>query len=1093
MPVIVRCPNPKCGSPLSIADAVVAHGEAVRCGRCRTPFRPTSARTVAPTSAITPAGPDVTRQTVAAEGGEAVGRFRLRRELGAGSFGTVYLAHDTLLDREVALKLPHPGSIVGARAKERFLREARAAAQLRHPHIVPVYDAGEDGGRHYIASAFIAGRTLEAVIGEGPVDPRWAAHTVRDLAEALAYAHEQGIVHRDVKPGNVLVDEKGQAHLTDFGLAHRHEAGGRLTGDGAVLGTPLYMSPEQASGKNADPAPANDQYSLGVVLYELLCGQTPFSGPADLIYYHLTHTEPQSARQRNRRVPRDLEAVCVKALAKRPEGRYGSCGELADDLRRWLEGDPVRARPLPKAIRLMRWCRRNAAVAALVAGIAVLTVAAALVSGHFAVVAYHKAGEARAKAEEARQEQERAEREEGRANQKADEAQKEAERVRAAKLLADRNLYVAHINLAKREWDQGNVARVVELLDGQRPERTGGTNFRGWEWYYLSRLCRTELQTWQARIGPPIKEDFPAGLYRVIPGAVSFSPDGHLLAGAAWGRTVKVWDTDKGGELLTLKGHTAFVSGVSFSPDGRRLASAGADGALKVWDARTGQEVFSLPASGCVCYSSDGKRLAAAAGSGGGAKVWDATTGRELLTLAVHGQAVSSLAFSPDGKRLAVATTSSGEVTVWDAENGREVVRCKGHPTDAVLGVCYSPDGRRLASAAADRAVRVWDAETGGEVLTLRGHTDQVLSVCFSPDGQRLASSSRDRMVKVWDARTGDEILTFRGHAVGVNGVCFSPDGRRLASVSGFDGTVKVWDARGSQEGRTLPGRPYGAVLSLSFSADGQRLNSVGGTVQVWDASSGEEVPSFRWAGRAFSCACFSPDGTRLAAAVQGAPGVTVRETMTGRELLTLPGGPAERMMGAVCFSPDGQRLAIASKDKTVKVWDARTGREINSFDAGHPVYRLWFSPDGKQLAGADMGVLHVWEATTGREVITLAAAGKELPRCCFAPDGRHMAGPADSTTAKVWDARTGKEALVLGGHTGSVKDVCYSPDGKRLVTACSDGTVKVWDAETGQELLTFKGSQYEVYRVCFSPDGRRLASAGNDWTVRLWDATPRP
>jgi serine/threonine protein kinase len=344
-----------------------------RCPRCGPPGEPDRDQTLTDAH---PAGPP---EPVGRELPERVGRFEVRQRLGEGAFGVVYRAYDPQLEREVALKVAKAGAVADARQLDRFLREARSAARLQHQHIVPLFEAGRDGDRPYLASAFIRGRTLEAELAAGPFEPRRAAELVRRLAEALAYAHRQGVVHRDVKPANVLVDEQGEPHLTDFGLAARREGAERLTQDGAVLGTPVYLSPEQAGGRAGAACPASDQYSLGVVLYELLTGQPPFAGPTELLIFHHLNTDPPSPRKANRAVPRDLETVCLKCLAKAPERRYAGCQELADDLRRWLEGEPIRARRPSLRERLAKWRRRRPAAAALAgAGLALLLAAAAL-------------------------------------------------------------------------------------------------------------------------------------------------------------------------------------------------------------------------------------------------------------------------------------------------------------------------------------------------------------------------------------------------------------------------------------------------------------------------------------------------------------------------------------------------------------------------------------------------------------------------------------------------------------------------------------------------------------------------------------------
>lgn len=358
MAVRVQCPNPNCGKRYRADESLL--GQTIVCKHCGQEF------TVSPSSRET-FHPDAEEETglartPAASGGEVpkkIGRFEILSRLGSGAFGTVYRAHDPVLDREVALKVPRAAALERPEARARFLREPKAAAQLRHPNIVPVFDAGTDGDRYYIASAYIEGRTLEEVIDEGRGDFRRSARIISELAVALDYAHRSGVIHRDVKPANIMIDERGQALLMDFGLARLETSTEKITQDGSLMGTPAYMAPEQADRSFGEVGPASDQYSLGVVLYELLCGQPPFSGPPTILLFNTIQQEPPAPRTIDPEIPRDLETVCLKAIAKTPRERYRSCGALADDLRRWLADRPIRARRVSPWERIWRWCRRN--------------------------------------------------------------------------------------------------------------------------------------------------------------------------------------------------------------------------------------------------------------------------------------------------------------------------------------------------------------------------------------------------------------------------------------------------------------------------------------------------------------------------------------------------------------------------------------------------------------------------------------------------------------------------------------------------------------------------------------------------------------
>jgi hypothetical protein len=386
---------------------------------------------------------------------QSIGRFQVRAELGSGAFGMVYRAYDPQLDREVALKVPRAGTLSTPQRVSRFLREGRTAARLFHPHIVPVYDAGQDGGHFYIASAFIEGRTLADALGDGPFDFRRAAEVVHDLARALAYAHGERVVHRDVKPANVMLDGAGRPHLMDFGLARRQEGDEKLTQDGAVMGTPAYMAPELAAGEGTEAGPACDQYSLGVLLYELLAGAAPFAGPVDLVLYHAAHTEPRPPRALRPEVPSDLQTICLKAMAKRPADRYADCRALADDVRRWQEGEPIRARRPGLVERAARWCRREPALTAAVAAAALCLLA---VAGIATAMARHDAA-ARRNAEALQQQ---AEGLAGRLQTANDELQRESEQRVAAEVARQRV-----------EWEKGQTVEAFEkyvaaMLAGHR-------------------------------------------------------------------------------------------------------------------------------------------------------------------------------------------------------------------------------------------------------------------------------------------------------------------------------------------------------------------------------------------------------------------------------------------------------------------------------------------------------------------------------------------------------------------------------------------------------------------------------------------------
>jgi WD40 repeat protein len=1062
-------------------------------------FRSSGANTDATAggAALLPGDPVVTRT-----------RYRVEHLHARGGLGEILVARDEALHREVALKVLQPGRAHDPDSRGRFLREADITSQLEHPGVVPVYGLGQTGdGSPVYAMRFIRGETFfeaarrfhEAIPPGGELG--WRRPIFQQLLQrflavcnTVAYAHSRDILHRDLKPSNILLGEYGETLVVDWGLAKSLPAAGTDTDPaagtaggpaetqaGAVVGTPAYMPPEQAAGNWGQVGTASDIYSLGSTLYLLLTGEPPFQ---DVQIHDVLAKVRQGdfppPRQRHRHVPPALEAICLKAMARRPQDRYPTALAMADDLERWLADEPVSAWPEPCVVACRRWLVRHSGRATAAA---VALVALALLAGVTAVLKTANDRErwqrelAESRAAEARKERELAE-------VRAADARQELAR-------ADRENYLFRINRASRDWWAREPDRARQRLEECNPE------LRQWEWFHLKRCCRGDVLTLRGH---------SSEVWDVV-----FSPDGGRLASASLDHTVRVWETATGRLLFRLTGHRGPVWAVAFSPDGRQLATGSDDETVRLWDADTGQELSVLQRGAgevlTCCFSGDGRRLAVGTAPGwsmhrpvrpGRVLVWEVVSGRAVLDHDGGVGGVHGVALSPDGKRLACCGDDR-VVKLWPLDGDADVLplELKGH-LGSVRTVAFSPDGRRLASAGGEGRVCVWDALTGIARHTLRGHMDQVWGVAFSPDGTQIASSSDDGTLKVWDAALGHLLFSLHGHTRGIACVTFSPDGKRLASASD-DQTVRLWDASGNGWGEALSAHTK-KVWNVAFSPTGDRLASVGDdrTLKVWDVACRRLLASFDYPA---GCAglTFSPDGKRVAAGCDDQT-VRVRDLATGREVHVLRGhtGP----VWAVGFSPDGTRLASASSDATVRLWDSVTGAPVCVL-SGHSrrVRAVVFSPDGKRLAtaGEDRSV-KVWDPATGTLLRTLTGHAGPVLGLAFAPGGQTLAACTADTERvitrepgeiKLWDLRSGEEVMSLRGHLGGVAGVAFSPDGRRLASGGDDDRVKLWDPSTGQEVLTLYEHVGPVTAVAFSPDGHRLASASFDGNVMLWNGAP--
>jgi len=1029
------------------------------------------------------------------------GDYLLEREIGRGGMGVVYRARQVSLPRVVALKMMLAERLATSDQIERFHLETQAAAALDHPGIVPIFEVGRHEECHFFSMAFVDGESLAHQVQNGPLPGREAARYVKKTAEAIQYAHEQGVIHRDVKPANILIDrERDEPHVTDFGLAKQLESDGGLTASGQIMGTPGYMPPEQAVGNRDATGAHSDVYALGATLYHLLTGRPPFQAEnqATTILQSIQN-DPVSPRELNPIVHVDLETICLKCLEKSPAKRYSTAAALAEELGRFLKGHPIHARPVSRAEHLWRWCKRNPAVATLLAAVLVTLALGVAVSTYFAV-------ESRIQAEKAVEKAADAER-------NAAVAERERKKEVLQRQRAEATLYSCRVSLAQQSWSAADVPQAIEYLD------VCPRSFRHWEWYYLYRVCHLELVTYRGHRGWSDGNLF-SGPLGWVKGAV-FSSDGRQIVSVDAGGKLVCWDATTGKELSVLEdGEHPFTS-LAASSDGNRIVAASFDGVIKIWDANsgfslrtlrdndlwkekiTGGQVESSRRVWCVAINSTGSLIAS--GGVAGVRVWDAASGTCSRQFSPYDyDAVTSVAFSHDGKKLAAAWSTNSAlpaaettdiVTVWDIGTGDTLHILRGH-TDAVLAVSFHPNDKRIVSASSDGTARIWDLDDESQTATITGHTGPVRSVAYSPCGTQIATGGADETIQLWNAETGEELLALRGHSEYVASVRFCADGKRIVSSSA-DGTAKVWDTSLKQISWSQRGdeRAY----SVAFSPDGRRIVSGGwyGEIKIWDAIEGSQLVSLRAhrpsrrlrSGRVHGVG-YSPDGKKLISCGTDKR-IVIWDAETGSRLRTLTRDATPTCaVSAVAISPDGKLVAAGGwYDGAIPIWELDNGKKLRTL-SGHigEVRGVAFSPDGVCLAsaGADK-LIRVWNVSSGKETLTLKGHDMAVNSVAFGPGGQQIASAGFDKTVRIWDAYTGVCAFVLRGHGDLVNCVAFTPDGKRVISSSKDNTVKLWDTLRGLEVLTLRGSESSVTGLAVSPDGARIAAAGKHLTI--WDS----
>jgi serine/threonine protein kinase/WD40 repeat protein len=1038
------------------------------------------------------------------------GDYELLSKIGQGGMGIIFKARQRSLDRLVAIKLINSGRLAKSGEIARFRTEATAAARLHHPQIVRIYEVGEHEGQQFISMEFVPGRSLAEALRDGPWSPNRAAGLLRNVAEAIEFAHQRGVLHRDLKPSNILLDAEGQARVADFGLAKILEANSELTISGAIIGSPGYMPPEQAEGRSAQASVRSDVYSLGAILYDLLTGHPPFAAHTPLQTMKLVvEREPVAPRALNASLPRDLESICLKCLAKDPARRYESAQHLFDELGRFLRREPIRARPVSTTERVWRGCRRNPALAAL--GVALAAVPAIIIT----ILLLMDARESR-----------------------------EQNNTR-------QDLYAADIALAAQALKAGDYDVAQRSLAAYRPgnltskqesqiriqKLQPAADLRGFEWHWLWHEIRGDARQIFA-------------LHRSRINGLAYSPDGRFVATSSLDGTARLWNEQKllrtfrepdnprllaaytDQEYLLTNGF-AMLS-VGFTADGSKLLT-GSEQGLSAWDPETGQQLWSLrtnlPGTTNLFTlflpsPTDPNLALAMIYYPRMAIVVVDLRSRQLTSIFTNGRA-DTVSFTPDGRQFARWDKLTRRISLHQILSGETTASFDSAAT-AIEQMVFTPDGRTLAACNLNRGrIELFDLASQQLLAQLGGERGRLETIAISPYGNLLASGGYDQTIRIWDLASRRELRKLRGNRSAVRGLAFSPDGQTLASV-GFDRTLVFWDVMPPPSPLDFT-NVFGA---FAFSTDGRWLvtQNSNALCRLW------ELPIRlvqEWETPRFQSAVFTTNALLTASIGSSNDPPCVRRfefevqgstSKVQGSLLNVSGSsPAKSVASgnttnfltglaspcsAIALSHDGALTATGHHDGTIALWETRSGELLRSVkralgaSIGYKTRRtmatlnpLVFSADGRTLAAASFDGVEVksWTLPELRQLGNyIEGAQYELP-LALSPDGRQLAmgGSLQGLSINLWDIDLRRRTDQLRGQQDKLYVVAYSPDGRTLASGASDGLLKLWHLPTKREIASVKSLPNGINfgQLTFSPDGSWLGVSDTAGHLYLWNA----
>lgn len=974
------------------------------------------------------------------------GDFELLEEIARGGMGIVYRARQISLGREVAVKMILTGELANSETVRRFRNEAAAAARLDHPNIVPVYEIGEHELQHFFSMRLVlGGRNIAnwAAGLTGSVEggaPRSIATMMWKMADAVAFAHDRGVQHRDLKPSNILVDENDEPQITDFGLAklvHEHEPDNLRTLSCVMMGSPSYMAPEQADGRNRDLTTATDVYGLGAVLYEMLSGRPPFTGSSPLATARMV-VEQMPAPLSG--VPRDLATICMKCLAKEPARRYATAHALAEDLERFSSGFSIMARPVGAPEAVWRWARRRPGVSGLLAALVL-----ALVLG-FGVATWQW-------------------------------SRAEMARTRQQEILD-------HLNWTEivREIDTNAAPEALAKLATMLRNEPGN-----WPAAMLA-MSVVDQQAFPCAVGPPVT------LYEQPAIPPRLAPDGHWFAAAGRDRMLHAWGAESGEEIARLPLDNA-ATALAVSNGRLSLAVATEGGHLQIWESFQSAAV-TLPREGkadlgFLRFSADGSRLLGH--SADSAEVWNCAALHEGPKFFTVEGGVLNAAISADGSRVLVWNTK--RASLFDTGSGKQLlaVVAKQSFADGALAA----GGQRFALIDGRFTVRVWDADSASDAVKceIDSSPTPVNLVTLNASGSRVTLAVGGNDLSMYETNSGVKTSPRMKHLYNPTVLVSSPDGSRMVS-SGRDGQVIAWDS-GTGEALCHPIRfdTVDKAANVDVSHDGgtvltiQRARPGSPPVMtVWHPSA-TRPPLRQMPGTDNEIAVnrLSPDGKLGCLSVSPDFRAYVYELATGRVVLD---EPTKGDVYGFLFSPDGKRMYALTGNGWLHGWTLET-RQLLWPPVQHPglIRPVAISHDGSRIiAGHNDGHIRISDTATGGLVQTLDHPG-EVKVLRFAGDDsdRFLSGSTDGL-AHVWDLHSGKKLATFSGHTDAIIAGGWSPDGRLIATASYDGTVRVWDAASGRTIGQPMLHSTWLAHLEFSPDGKLLATSCRDGSVRLWN-----